>query len=143
MTFLTLDTAVAIARAVVDRGREAGLKPLTVALLDSGGHIKVLLRDDGASLLREKIAVAKAYGALGMGLPSRALAEMADQRPLFVQSLTVLANGNLVPVAGGVLIKAATGELIGAAGVTGDTSDNDEDCAVQGVKSVGLVAEAG
>jgi uncharacterized protein GlcG (DUF336 family) len=141
--FLTLDTAVAIARAVVDRGREAGLKPLTVALLDSGGHIKALLRDDGASLLREKIAVAKAYGALGMGLPSRALAEMADQRPLFVQSLTVLANGNLVPVAGGVLIKAATGELIGAAGVTGDTSDNDEDCAVQGVKSVGLVAEAG
>jgi uncharacterized protein GlcG (DUF336 family) len=143
VTFLTLDTAVAIARAVVDRGREAGLKPLTVALLDSGGHIKVLLRDDGASLLREKIAVAKAYGALGMGLPSRALAEMADQRPLFVQSLTVLANGNLVPVAGGVLIKAATGELIGAAGVTGDTSDNDEDCAVHGVKSVGLVAEAG
>jgi uncharacterized protein GlcG (DUF336 family) len=143
VTFLTLDTAVAIARAVVDRGREAGLKPLTVALLDSGGHIKVLLRDDGASLLREKIAVAKAYGALGMGLPSRALAEMADQRPLFVQSLTVLAQGNLVPVAGGVLIKAATGELIGAAGVTGDTSDNDEDCAVHGVKSVGLVAEAG
>lgn len=143
MTLLTLDTAVAIARTVVDRGREAGLKPLTVALLDSGGHIKVLLRDDGASLLREKIAVAKAYGALGMGLPSRALAEMADQRPLFVQSLTVLAQGNLVPVAGGVLIKATTGELLGAAGVTGDTSDNDEDCAVHGIESVGLVADAG
>jgi uncharacterized protein GlcG (DUF336 family) len=143
VTFLTLDTAVAIARAVVDRGREASMKPLTVALLDSGGHIKVLLRDDGASLLREKIAVAKAYGALGMGIPSRALAEMADQRPLFVQSLTVLAQGNLVPVAGGVLIKAETGELLGAAGVTGDTSDNDEACAVHGIESVGLLAEAG
>jgi uncharacterized protein GlcG (DUF336 family) len=142
VTSLRLDTAVAIARAVVDRGREAGFKPLTVAVLDSGGHIKALLRDDGASLLREKIAVAKAYGALGMGLPSRALAEMADQRPLFVQSLTVLAEGNLVPAAGGVLIKAANGELLGAAGVTGDTSDNDEECAVHGVNAVGLVAQA-
>ena len=125
------------------QGREAGFKPLTVAVLDDGGYIKALLRDDGSSLLRERIAVAKAYGALGMGRSTRALADMGSERPLFVQSLTVLAEGKLVPVPGGVLIKDANGELLGAVGVTGDTSDNDEDSAVHGIESVGLVADAG
>jgi uncharacterized protein GlcG (DUF336 family) len=143
MTTLKLETALAIARAVINRGRETGLKPLTVAVLDDGGHIKALLRDDGSSLLRERIAVAKAHGALGLGLGSRAIGAMAEERPHFVASLSALAGGNLVPVAGGVLMKDSADALIGAVGVTGDTSDNDEGCAVHAINEAGLTPVTG
>lgn len=138
MASLTLELSVTIARATLEKGREAGFKPLTVAVLDAAGVIKVVHRDDGSSLLRPDIAVGKAWGALGMGLSSRAIGELAAERPQFAASLAVLAEGRVVPVAGGVLIRDDTGDVVGAVGVTGDTSDNDEECALHGIEAAGL-----
>jgi uncharacterized protein GlcG (DUF336 family) len=135
---LTLEQAVSIAEATLAKGREAGFKPLTVAVLDDAGVVKVIHRADGSSLLRPEIAVGKAWGALGMGLSSRAIAELAAERPQFAASLTALAEGKVVPAAGGVLIRNGAGDLLGAVGVTGDISDNDEECAVAGIEAAGL-----
>lgn len=109
-------------------------------MLDDGGYIKALLRDDGASILREKIAIGKPAGRWEWDLARERLRSFAEDRPLFVSSLSVLADGELVPVAGGVLIKDESGDLLGAVGVTGDTSDQDEECAMEVIRSVGLVA---
>lgn len=140
MTSLTLEQAVAIARATLEKGREAGYKPLTVAVLDDSGVVKVIHRDDGSSLLRPEIAVGKAWGSLGMGLSSRAIADLAAERPQFAASLTALAGGRVVPAAGGVLVQNGSGDTVGAVGVTGDTSDNDEECALAGIEAAGLRA---
>lgn len=137
MLLLSLDQANRIAAATLDKGRELGLKPLCVAVLDRGGHLIALQRQDGASTMRPQIAVAKAASALGLGVSSRKIGEMATERPTFVASLASLASQGLVPAAGGVLA-TAEGELIGAVGVTGDTSDNDEVCALAGLTAVGL-----
>jgi uncharacterized protein GlcG (DUF336 family) len=135
---LTLQQAITVAQSTLDKGRDAGYKPLTVAVLDAGGVVRVLLRDDGSSLLRPDIAVGKAWGALGMGISSRAIADLAADRPQFAASLAALAGGRVVPAAGGVLIRDADGHLIGAVGVSGDVSDNDEVCAVHGVEAAGF-----
>ena len=140
MTSLTLEQAIAIARATLEKGREAGYKPLTVAVLDDSGVVKVIHRDDGSSLLRPEIAVGKAWGSLGMGLSSRAIADLAAERPQFAASLAALAQGRVVPAAGGVLIQDDSGDTVGAVGVTGDTSDNDEECALAGIEAAGLRA---
>jgi uncharacterized protein GlcG (DUF336 family) len=140
VTSLTLDQAVAIARATLEKGREAGYKPLTVAVLDDSGVVKVIHRDDGSSLLRPEIAVGKAWGSLGMGLSSRAIADLAAERPQFAASLAALAGGRVVPAAGGVLVQDGSGDTVGAVGVTGDTSDNDEECALAGIEAAGLRA---
>lgn len=140
MTSLTLEQAVAIARATLEKGREAGYKPLTVAVLDDSGVVKVIHRDDGSSLLRPEIAVGKAWGSLGMGLSSRAIADLAAERPQFAASLAALAGGRVVPAAGGVLVQNGSGDTVGAVGVTGDTSDNDEECALAGIEAAGLRA---
>lgn len=137
MLLLSLDQANRIATATLDKGRELGLKPLCVAVLDRGGHLITLQRQDGASTMRPQIAVAKAASALGLGISSRKIGEMAIERPTFVASLATLASQGLIPAAGGVLA-TAEGELIGAVGVTGDTSDNDEACALAGLTAVGL-----
>jgi len=110
------DTVVSAALA---HGRELGLPPLTVAVLDNGGHLVALKREDRSSLLRPQIAQAKAYGALAMGMGSRGLAERAASHPAFIASVTALAGGNLVPVPGGVLILDAAGSLLGAIGISG------------------------
>lgn len=140
MATLTLEQAVRVAEATLERGRAAGFKPLTVAVLDAGGNVKVVHRDDGSDILRPDIAIGKAWGALGMGMSSRALGDLAAERPQFAASLAALAQGKVVPAAGGVLLRNGDGIVVGAVGVSGDVSDNDEDCALAGVEAAGLTA---
>ena len=139
---LTLDMARKLADHCLLRAGELGLKPLTVAVLDAGGALVVLLRQDGTSLLRAEIAQGKARGAVAMGLGSRALFNRAQEQPYFIQSMNALAGGSLVPVPGGVLIRDHGG-IIGAIGITGDSSDNDEACAVHAIEALGLSADPG
>jgi uncharacterized protein GlcG (DUF336 family) len=143
MTLLSLDQANLIADKSLEKAKSLGFHPQTVAVLDAGGHIKVMKRSDGASLLRPEIAFGKAWGVLGMGFGGRDLAKRCEQAPAFFDSLTALSNGRMVPVAGGVLIKNAQGEIIGSVGISGDTSDNDEICAVAGVIAAGLSPDTG
>lgn len=143
MPKVTLEQAEVIADAALARGREIDCKPLTVAVLDDGGHLVVLKREDRSGILRPEVAIGKAWGALGMGMGSRALEGLAKDRPYFVDTLSDMAGGRVVPVAGGVLIRSPEGELLGAVGVTGDVSDRDEVCALAGIEAAGLVAETG
>ena len=141
MAELTLAVANSIIAAALEAGAQAGLKPLTVAVLDAGGHLKAFQKQDGASILRYEIAFGKAYGSLAVGMGSRWLDKNAKERPHFIQGLTAVSGGRIVAVPGGALIRDAAGALLGAVGVTGDTSDNDEICAVAGIKAAGLVAQ--
>jgi len=143
MSNLTLDQASLIVDHALGKGREIHSPPLTVAVLDAGGHLKTLKREDGAGILRPEIAVGKAWGALGMGFPTRELAKRAAQAPMFFGALAAMCQGRMVPVPGGVLIRSENREIIGAVGVTGDTSDRDEECAVAGVKAAGLTPDIG
>lgn len=140
---MRFDDALTMADASLRKGRELGCKPLTVAVLDEGGCLKVLHRQDDTGILRPDIAIAKAWGALGMGLPTRTLAQLADERPQFFVALSVLAQGKVVPVPGGVLVRDSDGTLMGAVGITGDTSDNDEACGIAGVRAANLVPDTG
>ncbi|KTR08134.1 GlcG protein [Aureimonas ureilytica] len=142
MTTLTLDTARTIIAAALAKGAELKLKPLTVAVLDAGGALVALERQDGASRMRPDIAIGKANGAVQMGMGSRALWKRAEEQPYFIQSMNALAGGSLVPVPGGVLIRQ-DGAILGAVGITGDTSDNDETAAVAGIEAAGLTADKG
>lgn len=143
MSALNLHTATTISNHALALGRELSAAPLTVAVLDAGGHLISLQREDGASLLRPQIAIAKAWGAVALGKGSRAIAADAQQRPAFIGALNNLADGKLVPAAGGVLIRDERGAVIGAIGITGDTSDIDEQCAIGAVQAAGLKADAG
>lgn len=141
---VALEQARTIVSATLAAGRRRGLQPLTVAVLDPGGHLVVLEREDGSGILRPQIAVGKAWGALGMGFGTRELAARAATAPSFVAALSAVSDGRIVPVPGGVLVRAVRdGPPIGAIGVTGDTSDNDEACAVEGVEAAGLIADGG
>ena len=140
MTRISLAQANAIANATLAKGRELGFKPLTVAVLDAGGHLMALQREDGSSNLRPQLAIGKANGALALGLSSRKIGEMAADRPTFVASLHGLTAQGVVPAAGGVLVADGSGAVIGAVGVTGDLSDNDETCALAGIAAAGLAA---
>ncbi|GLR54842.1 heme-binding protein [Shinella yambaruensis] len=141
MAELTLAAANTIIAAALEAGAKAGFKPLTVAVLDAGGHLKAFQKQDGASMLRYEIAFGKAYGSLAVGMGSRWLDKNAKERPHFIEGLTAVSGGRIVAVPGGVLIRDAAGTLLGAVGVTGDTSDNDEICAVAGIEAAGLVAQ--
>ncbi len=143
MCNVTLDQARAIVAAAFGKAGEMSLKPLTVVVLDSGGAIKVLERTDGSSLMRPEIAIGKANGAIQLGMGSRGIFKRAQEQPYFIQAMNALAKGSLVPVPGGVLIRGSDGAILGAVGVTGDTSDNDETCAVAGIEAAGLKADAG
>lgn len=138
---LTLDTARTIIAGARAAGRESGLKPLTVVVLDAGGHVLAAEREDGASNKRFEIAFGKAHGALSLGMGSRALMERAEQQPYFVAAVTHAVGGALIPVPGGVLVKDAAGAVLGAVGITGDSSDNDEAAAVSGIEGAGLAAQ--
>jgi uncharacterized protein GlcG (DUF336 family) len=140
---IPLKQAKIAAAAALKKGREDGLKPLTVVVLDAGGHVQLVEREDGASNLRFEVARAKAYGALAMGLGSRALMARAEQQPYFVAALNGLADGKVMPVPGGVLVKGEGGATLGALGISGDTSDADEACAVAGIEAAGYAAEPG
>jgi uncharacterized protein GlcG (DUF336 family) len=143
MTTLTLADARTITAAALAEGAEWGLQPLSVIVLDAGGHVKSFERQDGASCMRFHVAHGKAFGAIGLGVGSRALLARAEQQPVFVAAVNGAFDGALVPVPGGVLMRDADGELVGAVGVSGDSSDNDEVAAVAGVIAAGFVAEAG
>lgn len=143
MNTLNLRTALDITQRALAAGRDRAAAPLTVAVLDAGGHVVSLQREDGASLLRPQIAIGKAWGALALGKGSRLIASDAQQRPAFIGAVNTLAQGGLVPAPGGVLIRGEQGEVIGAVGITGDTSDVDELCAVSALESLGLKADAG
>ena len=143
MSALTLNLAVSLASQAIAAGRAISAAPLTIAVLDGGGHLVTLQREDGASLLRPQIAIGKAWGAIALGKGSRLLALDAQQRPAFVAALNSLGQGSVVPAPGGVLIRDQAGKVIGAIGITGDTSDIDEQCAISAVEALGWVADAG
>jgi uncharacterized protein GlcG (DUF336 family) len=143
MSTINLATALIISAAALNRGREIAAAPLTVAVLDQAGRVVSLQREDGSSLLRPEIATAKAWGALALGKPSRLIAADAEQRPAFIGAVNTLAQGNIVPVAGGVLVRNAEGVVVGAVGISGDTSDTDELCAMVGVEAGGLKPDNG
>ena len=138
MTRLTLELALRVIDSALGRATELGCPPLTVVVLDAGGHDIALQRQDGSGILRVDIARGKAWGALGMGLSSRELGERAQKVPHFFGALASVSQGRLVPVAGGVLIHDEERNVIGAVGISGDTSDRDEDCALSGVAAAGL-----
>ena len=116
---------------------------LDQAVLDAGGHLTALKREDGSSLLRPEIAGGKAWGALGMGFGGREFARRAAANPAFIQAISAASGGRIIPVAGGVLIRNQAGDILGAVGISGDTSENDEICAVYGIGCAGLVADTG
>jgi uncharacterized protein GlcG (DUF336 family) len=139
--------SLAAARTIVVRAlahaRSSDFPPMTVAVLDAAGRLVAFAGEDGSSLLRERIARGKAHGALNMGVGSRSLAARAVSHPAFVNSLVSLADGNLVPVPGGVLIRDENDAIIGAVGVSGHLPEDDEACAVHGVTAVDLRADPG
>ena len=139
-TQLTLDQASKIIAAALDKARTLGLKPMSVAVLDAGGHVIAFQRQDGASIMRFDIARGKAAGALALGVSSRTIASMAAERPSFIASLGAVAGTGIIPAAGGLLIAGNNGRAIGAVGVTGDTSDNDELCALAGIQAADFSA---
>ena len=139
---MNLDLANSLIAAALEYRHAKGLRPLTIAIIDAGGHLVALQREDGSSNLRAEIAQGKAKGAVAMGLGSRALFNRAQEQAYFINAMNALNGGSLVPVPGGVLIKR-DGALVGAMGITGDTSDNDEACAVAAIEAQGLVAETG
>jgi len=138
MSAVTLEQASIIADTAIATGREMGLRPLTVAVLYSGGALVALKREDWSGVLRPDIAIGKAWGAVGMGEPSRNLAGCADK---FLNALAVMSGGKVVGVPGGVLILDSAGEILGSVGISGDASAKDEACAIAGIKAAGLVAD--
>lgn len=136
---LALADANALITAAMAEGAAKGFAPLAVCVLDAGGHVQAFQRADGASMMRFEIAKGKAYGALAVGKGSRWLNAQAEGRPHFLEGLSNVSGGKIVPVPGGVLIKEADGTLLGAVGITGDTSDNDEIAALTGIAAIGKV----
>ena len=139
MTTLTLDQANRIISAALAASREAGYKPMGVAVLDDAGNLKAFAREDGASMFRFEVAQAKAWGAVGMGASSRVLGQRAKDNPNFFVSLAATAHGKFLPQTGAVLIKNAEGHVLGAVGASGGTGDEDEAICIAGVAAAGLV----
>jgi uncharacterized protein GlcG (DUF336 family) len=140
MSKLTLDQANAMVGFALEHAQSLGLKPLTVAVLDAGGHLVAFARQDRSGILRPDIAQGKAWGALGMGAGGRSLAARAAHAPEFFTALASVSHGRMIPVAGGVLIVGGDNEVLGAVGISGDLPDNDEACAVKAIERVGLRA---
>lgn len=134
---LTLERASVIVDKAIAKGREMKIRPLCVAVLDDGGHVKALKREDGASILRPQIAIGKAWGSLGMGESSREIGQRLKERPAFLGALSAMSEGKVVPVPGGVLI-LKDNTIIGAVGISGASSDEDEACAIEGIRAAGL-----
>src|SRR5262245_54109559 len=140
---MKLETAQRIVASALASARSRNFKPLAVAVLDARGSLRALAAEDGTSLKRAEIAIGKAHGALAMGLGSRTLSKMASERPFFVAAVTHAVGGSMIPVPGGVLIKASAGAPRGAVGISGDTSDNDEIAALAGIEAVGCKGDPG
>ncbi len=143
MPSLTLSQASAIVDAALVHGRRENLAPLSVAVLDAGGHLVAFKREDRSGILRFDIAFGKAWGALGMGFGSREFVGRVANAPAFFTAIAAASNGRVVPVPGGVLIEDASGEIIGAVGISGDASDKDEACGIAGIEAAGLRPRTG
>ena len=143
MPRFTLSQATTIVDAALAKARAMKFEPLTVVVLDAGGHMVALKREDGSGILRVEIATGKAYGALGFGFGSRELFERSQKQPVFMTAMAAIAGGRFVPVPSGVLIRDAAGDVVGAVGISGDNSDNDELAALAGIAAAGLVAQPG
>jgi uncharacterized protein GlcG (DUF336 family) len=142
MAEITLEQARTIIDTALGYGATHGLKPLSVIVLDSGGNCRAFARSDGASPGRFEIARGKAYGAVMLGMPSSKLKERAESEAYFVAAANGAYRGRLIPAAGGVLVRDSNGAVLGAVGITGDTSENDAFAAVAGIEAIGLVADA-
>lgn len=140
---LTLAQASTIIDVALNKARESNFAPLSVAVLDAGGHLIAFKREDRSGILRFDIAFGKAWGALGMGFGSRTLFERAEKTPMFFTTLAAASGGRVVTNPGGVLIRNEAGDIVGAVGISGDTSDNDELCAVTGIVAAGFRADPG
>jgi uncharacterized protein GlcG (DUF336 family) len=143
MESVSLEAASIIVDQALAKGREMKFKPLAVTVLDPRGCLKVYKAEDGTSLMRFDIAFGKAWGVLGMGFGSRELERRSDNAGIFFNSLQVMSEGKIVPVPGGVLIRNEAGLVVGAVGVSGDVSQNDEICAVHGIIAAGLKPDTG
>tara|TARA_Y100001968_G_scaffold219253_1_gene202004 strand:- start:80 stop:571 length:492 start_codon:yes stop_codon:yes gene_type:complete len=135
---LPLMQADVIIHGALKAARSQGMEPMTVAVLDTGGHLIALKREDGSGILRVQIALGKGWGALGMGAPSRLLRDRLSDRLGFVAALTDASDGRFVPVPGGVLVLDQEDYILGAVGISGDTSERDELCAINGIQGAGL-----
>lgn len=140
MSSLTLQQAQTIIDAALKKSKEAGYQPMGIAVLDAAGHLKAFASEDGASMFRFDVARAKAWGAVGMGVASRKLAERAKDNPNFFVALAATADGRFLPQTGAVVIRDASGQLLGAVGVSGGTGDEDEAICIAGVQAAGLAA---
>jgi len=140
---ISLKQATEIAEAAFEEGRRLALQPLTIAILDSGGCLILLMRDDGSSLLRPEIALGKAWGVLGMGFGGYELARRAEQAPQFFTALSSMSHGRMVPVPGGVIVRDKNGAVQGSVGISGDASVQDSRCAVVGIVAAKFVADTG
>jgi uncharacterized protein GlcG (DUF336 family) len=142
MTALNLAQANLIVAKAIERARAMNIKPVTVVVLDNAGHLKAMQREDGASMFRFDVATGKAWAAVGMDASSRALAGRAKDNPNFFITLAATAGGKFLPQIGGVLIRDASGAILGAAGASGGTGEEDEACCIHGIEQAGLVADA-
>ena len=138
MAEISANRARTIIRKTLAKGKEMGLKPLSVVVLDSGGHVKAFEREDGAAPGRFAIAHGKAYGAVMLGMPGSAQMARAEQQHYFMTAVNGVYGGQVVPVPGGILVLDKRGNTIGAVGVTGDTSDNDLEAGMVGIEAAGL-----
>ncbi|MCK0143447.1 heme-binding protein [Aliiroseovarius sp. F20344] len=141
MNRITLDAARVIIHDTMAYGRDKGMKPLSVVVVDAGGHVLAFEREDGAPPGRFDIARGKAYGAVMLGIGGTAQRERAEAQSYFITAVGAAYDGKMIPVPGGILVRNGSGEVIGAVGVTGDTSENDLDAGSAGINSVGLTAE--
>jgi len=142
MPDVSASKARTIIRKTMAKGEEMGFKPLSVVVLDSGGHVKAFERADGASPGRFGIAQGKAYGAVMLGMPGSAQMARAEQQAYFMAAVNGVYGGQVVPVPGGILLRDKRGNLVGAVGVTGDTSDNDVIAGMAGIEAAGLEGDA-
>lgn len=142
MSEISMSKARTIIRKALTKGNEMGFKPLSVVVLDAGGHVKAFEREDGAAPGRFAIAHGKAYGAVMLGMAGTAQMTRAEQQPYFMAAVNGVYGGQVIPVPGGVLVRDKKGVVIGAVGVTGDTSDNDVIAALAGIEAAGLTGEA-
>ncbi len=139
MKSLTLEKANIIINTATNKARKLNMAPITVVVLDAAGHLKAMQREDGATMIREQIATAKAWGAVNMGISSRSLASVAEERPDFMNALLNIAEGKIMPVPGGVLLRDTKNKVLGAVGISGDSSDQDERCAIAGIEAAGFI----
>jgi uncharacterized protein GlcG (DUF336 family) len=142
MSDLSLESANRIVEKAFEKARQMKIPPLSVVVLDAGGHLKAMQREDGASMFRFDVAMGKAWAAIGMGTSSRAVAARAKDNPNFFVTLAATAHGKFLPQPGAVLIRDGAGRIIGAAGASGGTGDEDEACCIAGVEAAGFTADA-